>query len=52
MIFDSLAKFVMKHAKIIIVVWILVLLASVYPAMHSTENLSYSTSSMGSSTNE
>ena len=52
MIFDSLAKFVMKHAKIIIVVWILVLLASVYPAIHSTENLSYSTSSMGSSTNE
>ncbi len=52
MIFESLAKFVMKHAKLILVVWILVLLASAYPAMHANEQLSYSTSSMGSSTNE
>lgn len=52
MIFESLAKFVMKHAKLILVVWILVLLASAYPAMHASEQLSYSTSSMGSSTNE
>ena len=52
MIFESLANFVMKHAKVILIVWILVLLASAYPAMHASEKLSYSTSSMGSSTNE
>ena len=52
MIFEKLANFVMKHAKLIIVVWIVVLLASAYPAMHASEKLSYSTTSMGSSTNE
>ena len=52
MIFEKLANFVMKHAKLIIVVWIVVLLASAYPAMHASEKLSYSTESMGSSTNE
>ena len=52
MIFEKLANFVMKHAKLIIVVWIIVLLASAYPAMHASEKLSYSTTSMGSSTNE
>ena len=52
MIFEKLANFVMKHAKLIIVVWIVVLLASAYPAMHASEELSYSTESMGSSTNE
>ena len=48
MIFESLAKFIMKHAKIILLVWIVVLLASAYPAMHAGEKLSYGTESMGS----
>ena len=52
MIFEKLANFVIKHAKLIIAVWIIVLLASAYPAMHASEKLSYSTTSMGSSTNE
>ena len=52
MIFEKLADFVMKHAKLIILVWIVLLLASAYPAMHASEKLSYSTSSMGSSTTE
>ena len=52
MIFESLAKFVMKHAKLIIAVWIIVLIASAYPAMHASEKLSYSTTSMGSSNTE
>ena len=42
----------MKHAKIVLLVWVVVLLASAYPAMHAGEKLSYSTSSMGSSTTE
>ena len=50
MIFESLAKFILKHAKLVILVWIVVLLASAYPAMHDGEKLSYSTESMGSST--
>ncbi len=52
MIFESLAKFILKHAKLVILVWIVVLLASAYPAMHAGEKLSYSTESMGSSTTE
>ena len=52
MIFENLAKFVMKHARLIIIVWIVVLLLSVYPAIHANEKLSYSTSSMGSSDTE
>ncbi len=52
MIFESLAKFIMKHAKIVLLVWIVVLLASAYPAMHAGEKLSYGTESMGSSTTE
>ena len=52
MIFEKLANFVIKHAKLIIAVWVIVLLASAYPAMHASEKLSYSTTSMGSSTNE
>ena len=52
MIFENLAKFVMKHARLIIIVWIVVLLLSVYPAIHASEKLSYSTSSMGSSDTE
>ncbi len=52
MIFENLAKFVMKHARLIIIAWIVVLLLSVYPAIHASEKLSYSTSSMGSSDTE
>ena len=52
MIFESLAKFIMKHAKLVLLVWLVVLLASAYPAMHAGEKLSYSTESMGSSTTE
>ena len=52
MIFGKLADFIIKHAKIVLIVWIVVLLASVYPAIHSSESLSYSTNSMGSSTSE
>ena len=52
MIFESLAKFVMKHAKLIVAVWIIILIASAYPAMHASEKLSYSTTSMGSSNTE
>ncbi len=52
MIFESLAKFIMKHAKVVLLVWIVVLLASAYPALHAGEKLSYSTESMGSSTTE
>ena len=52
MIFESLAKFIMKHAKTVLLVWIVVLLASAYPAMHAGEKLSYGTESMGSSTTE
>ncbi len=52
MIFESLAKFILKHAKLVILVWIVVLLASAYPAMHAGEKLSYTTESMGSSTTE
>lgn len=52
MIFEKLANFVIKHAKLILAVWIIVLLASAYPALHASEKFSYSTTSMGSSTNE
>ncbi len=52
MIFENLSKFIIKHAKTIVVIWILVLLLSIYPAMHASEKLSYSTSSMGSSGTE
>ena len=52
MIFEKLANFVIKHAKLILIVWIIVLLASAYPALHASEKFSYSTTSMGSSTNE
>ena len=52
MIFEKLANFVIKHAKLIVAVWIIVLLASAYPALHASEKFSYSTTSMGSSTNE
>ena len=52
MIFEKLADFILKHAKLVLIVWIVVLLASVYPALNSSEHLSYSTNSMGSSTSE
>ena len=52
MIFEKLASFVMKHAKLVVIVWIVILLLSVYPALHAGEKLSYSTSSMGSSDTE
>ncbi len=52
MIFEKLANFVIKHAKLVVLVWIVVLLASAYPALHASEKFSYSTTSMGSSTNE
>ena len=52
MIFESLANFILKHAKLVLVVWLVVLLASAYPAMHAGEKLSYGTESMGSSTTE
>ena len=52
MIFEKLANFVIKHAKLIVAVWIIILLASAYPALHASEKFSYSTTSMGSSTNE
>ena len=52
MIFEKLANFVIKHAKLVLLVWIVILLASAYPALHASEKFSYSTTSMGSSTNE
>ncbi len=52
MIFEKLASFVMKHAKLVVIAWIVILLLSVYPALHAGEKLSYSTSSMGSSDTE
>ncbi len=52
MIFENMSKFIIKHAKMIVVIWIVVLLLSIYPAIHASEKLSYSTSSMGSSGTE
>ncbi len=52
MIFEKLANFVIKHAKLVVIVWLVVLLLSAYPALHASEKLSYSTSSMGSSDTE
>ncbi len=52
MIFEKLADFVIKHAKIIIIAWVLILLASAYPAINVSDKFSYETSSMGSSDSE
>ena len=49
MIFEKLADGITKHAKLVVIIWVIVLLASVYPALHASEHLSYSTSSMGGS---
>ncbi|MCQ2070312.1 MAG: MMPL family transporter [archaeon] len=52
MIFESLANFITKHAKLIVIVWVVLLLASVYPAINAGEKLSYNTSSMSGSNTE
>ena len=52
MMFDRLADGVTKHAKLIVIVWVLLLIASVYPMMHASESLSYEVSSMGGNSTE
>lgn len=52
MVFDRLADFITKHAKMVVLIWLLVLVASAYPAMHASEHLSYDTNSMGSADTE
>ena len=52
MIFEKLADFIIKHAKLVVVLWVIVLLASAYPAMLSSNSLSYDTGSMGGSETE
>ncbi len=52
MFFDRIADFISKHAKAIILVWIVVLLCSIWPAAHATEVLDYSTTGMTGSSAE
>lgn len=41
MIFQKLADGIISHAKLIIVIWIVILLLSVYPAIRAGDQLSY-----------
>ena len=52
MIFEKLANGVTKHAKLILILWVILLVASVYPMMHASEKLSYDMASMGGKTTE
>ena len=52
MIFEKLANGITKHAKLVVILWVVLLVASVYPMMHASEKLSYDISSMGGSTSE
>ncbi len=52
MIFEKLANGITKHAKIVLILWVVLLCASVYPMMHASEKLSYDMSSMGGKTTE
>jgi len=52
MMFDRLANGVTKHAKLILLMWIVLLVASVYPMMHASESLSYEVASMGGNSTE
>lgn len=47
-----LADVVISHSKLIVVLWVAVLLLSVYPALHASSQLSYDTSSMGGGDSE
>ena len=47
MIFEKLANGVTKHAKLVLILWVVLLCASIYPMMHASEKLSYDISSMG-----
>ena len=52
MIFEKLANGITKHAKIVLILWVVLLCASVYPMMHASEKLSYDMASMGGKTTE
>ncbi|MFA6642546.1 MAG: MMPL family transporter [Methanomethylophilus sp.] len=52
MLFDRIANFISKHAKAIILVWIIVLICSIWPASHASEVLDYSVSGMSGSNAE
>ena len=52
MIFEKLANGVTKHAKLVLILWVVLLCASIYPMMHASEKLSYDISSMGGTSSE
>ncbi len=52
MIFEKLANGITKHAKIVLILWVVLLCASIYPMMHASDSLSYDMESMGGKTTE
>ena len=52
MIFEKLANGITKHAKLVLIIWIVLLVASIYPMMHASEKLSYDVASMGGDSTE
>ncbi len=52
MMFQRLADGIIAHAKLIVIIWIVILLLSAYPAYRAAGQLSYDTSSMGTSNAE
>jgi len=50
--FERLADVIHNHAKAIIVLWAIVLIASVWPAMHAMDELNYDVSGMSGSDSE
>lgn len=47
MAYDRLADAIIKHAKLIMVAWIVILLVAAYPAINAFSNMSYDMNEMG-----
>ena len=47
MAYDRLADAIIKHAKLIMVAWIVILLVAAYPAINAFQNMSYDMNEMG-----
>ncbi|MCQ2085652.1 MAG: MMPL family transporter, partial [archaeon] len=52
MIFEKLANGITKHAKLVIVAWIVLLLAMAYPMSHASDSFNYDSTDVGGTNSE
>lgn len=52
MLFEKMADFILKHSKAIVIVWVIILLVSIYPALQASTVMKYDLNSMADSNSE